>query len=189
MSDAVTALGGATYDGTCQVEEVWLTGMITLRADLGSADLKKACMRIVGCDVPRARGVDSNGDYTVLWMSPDELLIVVPYEDVGDVTERLRKALSGMHHLVENVSDARSVFRVSGSAARDVMAKLTPADLRPGSFIPGELRRTRLAQVPAAFWMRDTETFEIICFRSVAEYVFDILALSARTGSEVGYYR
>ncbi|MGC1503573.1 MAG: sarcosine oxidase subunit gamma, partial [Sulfitobacter sp.] len=49
-------------------------------------------------------------------------------------------------------------------------------------------RRTRLAQVPAAFWMPDAETVQIICFRSVAQYVFDVLNVAAQCGSEVGAF-
>jgi len=40
-----------------------------------------------------------------------------------------------------------------------VMAKLAPVDLVPGQFEPGMIRRTRISQVPAAFWMKDEQTF------------------------------
>jgi sarcosine oxidase subunit gamma len=49
-------------------------------------------------------------------------------------------------------------------------------------------RRSRLAQVPAAFWMPDAETFQIVCFRSVARYMFDLLSIAAQPGSEVGHF-
>lgn len=49
-------------------------------------------------------------------------------------------------------------------------------------------RRTRLAQVPAALRMVDDETFEVICFRSVAQYVFDLLKVAGQPGSEVGFF-
>jgi sarcosine oxidase subunit gamma len=67
------------------------------------------------------------------------------------------------------------------------MAKLAPADLNPDSFTLGDFRRTRLGQVAAAFWMRDEDTFEVICFRSVADYTFDLLAASAKAGA-VGHF-
>ena len=53
---------------------------------------------------------------------------------------------------------------------------------------PGEVRRTRLAQVADAFWLEDAENAQIICFRSVADYVFGVLQMSARKGSEVGVF-
>ncbi len=121
-------------------------------------------------------------------MSPDEVLILCPYAEVPEALAELESALAGTHHLIANVSDARALITVSGADAREVLAKLTPADLSPDAFGPGEFRRTRLAQVPAAFWMRDEMTFQVVCFRSVAQYVFDVLAMSARPGSEVAFF-
>jgi sarcosine oxidase subunit gamma len=112
------------------------------------------------------------------------MLIMVPYADVAKILSQISKSLKDMHHLVCDVSDARTIFRVSGPAAREVLAKLAPVDLHPDSFQPGELRRTRLAQVAAAFWMCDAETFDVICFRSVADYVFGLLKTSAQPGAE-----
>jgi sarcosine oxidase subunit gamma len=68
------------------------------------------------------------------------------------------------------------------------VAKLAPVDLSPDAFKPGEIRRTRLAQAAAAFHLRDNETCEIVCFRSVAQYVFDVLKSVSRPGGEVGYF-
>ena len=82
----------------------------------------------------------------------------------------------------------RAVFQLGGAGAREVIAKLCPVDMAPGQFEPGMFRRTRMAQVPAAFAMIDAETIEIICFRSVAEYVFDLLCVAAAPGSQVGAY-
>ena len=94
------------------------------------------------------------------------------------------------HHLAVNVSDARSAMRVTGEGARirECLAKLTPADLRTSALPVGQVRRTRLAQVAAAFWFAsDGEAF-VICFRSVADYVFGLVSEAAAPGAEVGYF-
>ena len=75
-----------------------------------------------------------------------------------------------------------------GAAIREVLAKLTPADLRPGAIGIGEVRRTRLAQVPAAFWLDGEGKATVVCFRSVAEYVFGLLRNASENGSGVGYF-
>jgi sarcosine oxidase subunit gamma len=72
-------------------------------------------------------------------------------------------------------------------ALRDVLAKITPADM--AALAPGEMRRTRLQQVPAAIWFESETEARVVCFRSVAQYVFDLLALSAQEGGAVGYHR
>jgi sarcosine oxidase subunit gamma len=47
------------------------------------------------------------------------------------------------------------------------------------AFPAGEIRRTRLAQIAAAFWMPQEGTVELVCFRSVAQYAFDLLTQAA----------
>lgn len=68
------------------------------------------------------------------------------------------------------------------------MGKLAPVDLSAEAFQPGQIRRSRLAQVAGAFWMDDAETFRVVCFRSAADYAFKLLKVAAQPGSEVGVY-
>lgn len=188
MSEVVSALQGQSFAGFVTVKDAGPRGMITLRGDLASAALKKAATGVTGAGFPGSGKAKFKGDSGICWMSPDEVLILCPYAEVPEALSKLESALAGMHHLIANVSDARALITVSGADAREALAKLTPADLSPNAFGPGGFRRTRLAQVPAAFWMRDEMTFQVVCFRSVAQYVFDVLAMSARPGSEVAFF-
>jgi len=77
------------------------------------------------------------------------------------------------------VSDARSLFRIDGPQAAQVLARLCPVDLHKDSFGVGDMRRTRLAQVAAAFW-RDDMGFEVVCFRSVGDYAHGVLQNAAQ---------
>jgi len=188
MSEAIGALDGASFDGFVTLRDAGLRGMIAVRGDLTSAALKDAATGVAGVDFPDRGGANCLGEKGLLWMSPDEILVLCPYAEAPAALDRIQTALAGQHHLAADVSDARALFLVEGPRAREALAKLTPADLSPEAFGPGRVRRTRLAQVPAAFWMRDAQTFEVICFRSVAGYAFDILSLAAAEGGEVGYF-
>ena len=188
MSEVVSALRGKSFEGYVTVADAGPRGMITLRGDLASDALQKTATGVTGAGFPGVRQEKFKGDSGICWMSPDEVLILCPYADVPGAVARLETALAGTHHLIANVSDARALITVTGSEAREAMAKLTPTDLSPTAFGPGQFRRTRLAQVPAAFWMPDQTTFQVVCFRSVARYVFDALAMSARPGSEVAFF-
>lgn len=188
MSEAVSALKGQSFKGFVTVADAGPRGMIALRGDLASAKLKKAATAISGVVFPGMNEACCVGETGLCWMSPDEVLVLCPYADVPVAVARMEKALAGTHHLIANMSDARASIGVSGADARDAIAKLTPADVSAAAFKPGQFRRTRLAQVPAAFWMRDETTFQVVCFRSVAQYVFDALAVSAGPGSEVGLH-
>lgn len=179
MSDPVSALQDAEYHGRVRVRAAGLTGMVTIRAELAGPTVKSAIGRVTGVDVPGQGATATNDECSLLWMSPDELLLVCPYDEAPDLVAELTQALAGRPHLVANVSDARAVFDLTGAGLRNVLAKLTPIDLRGRSFLPGQVRRTRLAQVAGAIWLRDEESARLLAFRSVAPYVFDLLKTAA----------
>ncbi len=190
MSELVSALPGAVFDGIARIEEAGLRGMISFRGDLSATKVKNAVTGVTGVDMPALRGCNVVGESSsssgLAWMSPDELLVMVPHSEVETVLETMAKGLKKQHYMAENVSDARAVFTVTGPHAREVIAKLAPVDM--SGFAIGEIRRTRLAQVAAAFWMHADDAFTVVCFRSSADYMFGVLSVAAQEGSEVGVY-
>lgn len=189
MSNAISALNGVHWaGGIASISEAPLQGMITLRGDLTASAVIKAATEATGQDVPEPGRAQCDGNTGICWMSPDEFLVLCPYADVGQTLEKMQAALAKTHSLAVDVSDARALFRVEGGGARDVMAKLAPVDVRPSAFQPGMFRRTRMAQVAAAFWMGQDGAFHVVCFRSNAQYMFDLLKTAAQPGSEVGVF-
>lgn len=180
VSTPVSALNHASFQGFATIRETGPLGMITLRAK-GLKSLDKAIKSVTGTKPPAQRRIEIKGDYACGWMSPDEYLLIVPYAEVSAALASLAKSLAGDHHLAVDVSDARAVFRVEGDRAADVLRKLSPVDF--DSLAPGELRRTRAAQVAAAMWAADGG-FTVVCFRSVAAYMMGLLTHSAQPGSE-----
>lgn len=186
MSDPVSALNNAAdTSGLVSVKEIGPLGMLTLRGDLSDKAFAKAVASGAALVMPEVRQVVAKDATALAWMTPDELLLICDYKEVQARKDALSGALTKQHALVANVSDARAVFEVQGDAVRDVIAKLAPVDMHPDHFKPGMFRRTRFAQVPAAFWLLDDTTARIICFRSVARYMFDILNMAGQSGSEV----
>lgn len=182
MSDPVTALSGARSSGYVAVAEAPPVGMITLRC---RGDVTAA---LTALDLPRPaqRRIVTGAGGRVVWMSPDEWLILLPQDRVAGALQTLAAALEGVPHLAADVSDARAVLWLEGERVREVLAKACPVDM--ALMQPGEVRRTRAAQIAVAFWMLDDRTVELICFRSVARYAFDLFTTLARPGSEVGLF-
>lgn len=181
MANPVAAWGNAQFDGFAKVREIGPLGMISLRAKRDVAGLAEA-FSALGLTLPDPRRVTIAGQKAAGWMSPDEYLLVVPYAEVKAAMDSLAQSLAGQHHLAADVSDARAVFRIEGAKANQVLKKIAPADI--DRLAPGELRRTRAAQVAAAFWA-DGEGYTLVCFRSVAGYVMGLLSHSATVGSEL----
>jgi sarcosine oxidase subunit gamma len=186
MSDAVTALKGAKSAGYVSVAEAKLTGMVTLRGDFASKSFATAVKSVFGVQIPDTRQLSVGAKCTVLWMSPDELMVVCDYAAADDLVAQMTAQLGEEHALVVNVSDARAIFDVSGAQLREVIAKEAPVDM--SAFGVGEVRRTRFAQIAAAFWLETDDHARVICFRSVAEYMFNLLKNASKPGYEVGQW-
>lgn len=188
MSDEVMPAGETLARGLVLVERAEGYGMIALRGDLGSAEVAAAVSQAVGLEVPGRRGLLDDGTRAVAWMSPDELLLMLPLDDLPVALAAMQAALAGAFALAVDVSDARALFRLRGSSWRDVLAKLCPVDFAPDAFGPGTIRRTRAAQVAAAVWQSGDAEASLICFRSVAGYVGTLLATAAHPSGAVGLH-
>ena len=178
-------LEGLRHDGAVAVREAGPRGMIAVRGDLGAPTLREIVGAVTGVEFPEAGAANCNGDKGLLWMAPDEILLLVPPGEVAQALDRIEEAMADGHVMAVDVSDMRAAIVLEGGSCRDVLAKLTPADVSPAALPPGRLRRTRLGQVAAAFWFREADTAEVLCFRSVAQYAFDLL--SAAADVSVGY--
>lgn len=183
VSPAVSPLKNARFDGFVTIREVGPLGMIVLRAKPDVAGLAEAIAAATGCAVPAKRRIVLNGDRAAGWMGPDEYLLILPRDQAASAVATIGEKLAGQHHLAADISDMRAVFAIEGPKAAEVLMKLTPADVQ--ALEPGELRRSRAAQVAAAFWA-EGQGFRLICFRSVADYMMGLLSSSAKQGGELG---
>ena len=188
MSSVVSAAHGAIFDGAVHVEDSGVNGMITVRGDLSSSKMFKAIKSAVGLGIPRARGIKFGAKGGVAWMSPDELMLFCHYADADAVVVKLEKSLKGEHFLAVNVSDARAMFTLTGEGVREVIAKGTPADMSVEGLQIGEMRRSRLGQIAVAFWLREEGKLELVCFRSVGQFVFEWLCNAAEKDTLPGHF-
>lgn len=152
--------------------------MVQIRADLARAG--DAIAEAAGIAIPATTRISGDGTRSLGWMSPDELLLILPRPDLPEALTLLEQALTGEHALVVDVSDMRVVFDVTGPHADDVIAKLSPANL--AELPPDGLRRSRAGQVAVGFW-RLPDGFRIIGFRSTGDYLARLLNNAAIPGS------
>lgn len=167
-------------DALAQIARVEGLGMIAIRADLARAG--DAIAEAAGLAIPEVARLTGDGSRSLGWMSPDELLLILPAPEVADAIMALEQALMAEHVLVADMSDARAIFDVTGPQAGDVIAKLSPADLDAMS--SDGLRRSRAGQTAVAFW-RVGDGFRLIGFRSTADYLGLILQNAALPGSQL----
>ena len=97
MSEARSAVQGASSQGIVEVAEAGLVGMVTLRGDLSDKAFKDAVKSVAGVAVPKQRKLSKGKTDKLLWMSPDELLLFVP--DSAAAVAGFAAALDGHHHM------------------------------------------------------------------------------------------
>jgi sarcosine oxidase, subunit gamma len=155
--------------GVAVREAAFLT-MVSVRVDPGSAAFSRLGRRL-GADLPATCGqVSSAGPHRVLWLGPDEWLVV---SDTGPdvLVAELRGALAGEPGSVVDVSANRTVLELTGPAARETLEKGCPVDLHPRSFRPGTAVATTLGPVPVLLWQTDATTYRVLPRASFADYV------------------
>ena len=183
MSDHENDRVVRSYSGYVKVSEKTAAGMLTVRGDFRSSKFQTSFAKAVGAKFPKEREVILARN-NVAWMSPDELLILCDYADVSSLNQNLKMELKDQHHMLVNVSDARALFEVSGSGIREVIAKLAPVNI--ATLEIGEIRRTRFSQIAGAVWLTSETSLSVICFSSVADYMFNLLKTSSMPNSKVG---
>lgn len=174
-------------------------GLLSLRGSRAvvSAALQKVGLaapdqRKITCAAPKGSGlpreIGAGGGSYACWMSPDEILLVVPLQALAQLQADLSSALLGQHHLLVDITDGRCVFGLRGAGLREVLAKAMPVDLDPAVFGVNEIRRTRAGQINVAFWLTAEDAGVILSARSVGTYLETLLRTLAKPGSEVGLF-
>ncbi len=177
LADRIDAMATAGAAGQVMLRDPGFTGQIDLRGDAADAGFADAVRQALGFALPTAPNtVSGGGERAALSLSPDEWLIVVPFDARAETFRTLRDALAGRHVSVTDVSANRVVFELAGPKAREVIAKGCGLDLHPRSFGPGRCAQTVLARSQALVWQTDeTPTFRLLVRPSFAGYVADFL--------------
>ncbi len=135
--------------------------------------------------VPCTSSGNADGPH-ILWMGPDEWLIISPDQQKEDIHRLLNNALTGLHAALIDVSESRTVIQLGGPNARHVLAKGCSIDLHSLQFLPGQTVNTLLAKAhitlhkPVFADPTAASVFRIFVARSYAEYLWSWLEDASR---------
>src|SRR4051794_1549115 len=103
-----------------------------------------------------------SGDVDVLWLGPDEWLVVGPPGAAERLTAKLRSAAGAEHASVVAVSAQRTTLELSGPRVLDLLAAGCAIDLDPRVFGPGDCVQTTLAHAPVVLLRRDAGFWALV---------------------------
>lgn len=158
--------------GRHDVREIPFLTMINVRAAGGT---------LLGVPLPAPNRVTTAGERAILWLGPDEYLVVAPDgDDVPGLAEDEESVVS-----VVDVSANRTTIELSGPHARDVLEKGMSIDLHPRAFGPGQCAQTLLARAQVILRQVDSAdraepTYHVLVRGSFAPYLADWLVDAAK---------
>ncbi|MFD7324153.1 sarcosine oxidase subunit gamma [Streptomyces sp. NPDC059875] len=126
---------------------------LTLRLRPGST-AAQAVEASLGITLPGPLRAEMSGDVEVLWMGPDEWLLVAPEGRQHELVARLRSAIGDEFATVTDVSAQRTTLALSGHLVRTVLAQGCAIDLDPRVTPVGSCLTTLLAQAPVTLVVR-----------------------------------
>lgn len=190
----LSALSGIAVPGRYGKEEGEPSVVITELAGLGlatvacrkgqAAALSAAVGKAYSVDLPASSRVAQGAAVRFIGYGPGQWLAVSEALANEALAGELAAKLQGLAS-VSDQSGGRTVLRVSGNRARDVLAKGLPLDLDPRAFPLGSAATSAISHIGVQLWQADdTRSYDIAIFRSLSESFWRWLTASA---AEFGY--
>jgi sarcosine oxidase subunit gamma len=160
-------------------------GLATVAARRGKADaLSQAVANAYGVDLPTSSRVIQGSQVSFIGYGPGQWLAVSASLANEALARELSAKLAGLASISDQ-SGGRTVLRISGPHARDVLAKGLPIDLDPRAFPLGSAATSAISHMGVQLWqLDDTRSYDLAIFRSVSESFWSWLTASA---AEFGY--
>ena len=148
-------------------------GKLNMRADKSAGKIVKS---ITGCAFPPvANKFTTAGKRHVVWLGPDEFLILCEAGKDEDLTSAIQLTIGDQHSAVSNISDALAAFHLKGADVRQTLAKGCALDLHHTSFTSGDAAQTLLSNAAVTIMALADDEFIVICRTSFASYLHDWL--------------
>lgn len=161
--------------GTVTLAEVSVDAITSVAPYAGQREaLSKALKTHHGVSYPAANRTESAGEASMVWFGHDSAVLMGVAPDAG---------LSQYAALVDQ-SDAWCVADLIGTDAREVLARLTPADVRETVFAVGHTMRTQIKHMSGSITRLGPDQYRLMVFRSMAKtLVHDVQEAMERVAS------
>lgn len=116
----------------------------------------------------------TSGDRDILWLGPDEWLLVGGPAAATAIATELEASLAGLHRSVVDVSANRAVIELTGPSRHDLLSSACPIDLHPRSWGDGRCAQSVFGAAQILLHEREGAT-RLFVRPSFANYVVDLL--------------
>ncbi|WP_293761649.1 sarcosine oxidase subunit gamma family protein [uncultured Paraglaciecola sp.] len=175
-----SSLAALNIEGGVILREAKLLGHLNLRGNANNLDFLNGVKYVLDLDLPlQPCSSTQNANTTIMWLSPDEWLLIVEGGSEAAVEDKLRQSLSG-HFAVSDISGAQTMLEISGKDCLQLLQKSIGYDLHLDSFPINKVIGTALAKSSAHIRRTGEQDFQLIIRRSFADYVWLWLQQSSK---------
>ncbi len=128
----------------------------------------------MGVELPTANRVNEAMGRRLLWLGPDEWLVVAADTDPQAFVTTLTEVI-GVDGCVVDLSANRTGLELTGLKARDVLATCCSLDFHPRVFGPGQCAQTLIQKAGVLIDQRSDDTYLVLVRPSFAAYVAEWL--------------
>jgi sarcosine oxidase subunit gamma len=171
---AVARFAAAPDAGVPVLSELTPPGLINLRGNPSDTAFLAAAGGVLDCRLPVSPNtVQTAGELTVLWLGPDEWLVLTPPGAETAIIAALREALGGIHAAITDVSGNHARLRLAGPFSREVLATGCSLDLHPRRFRSGQCAQTLIARAGVILHqIDDAPSYDLLPRRSFGQYLW-----------------
>ena len=153
-------------------------GHFNLRLDPAVRGMRPALRKVLGVALPMTPNTTAaSEDVAVLWLGPDEWLLLTPAATRGEWPDRIESVLAGRFFAFNDISSGQTVVSVRGEASRGLLSRGCSLDLHARVFTPGLCAQTLFAKTTVTLcqWDDRPPAFELVVRRSYAHYLWSWL--------------
>ena len=162
------------------LRELPFLAQLDVRLAPDHAAARQAVESVIGPLPIEPNTVHGGADAAVLWLGPDEWLVVGPPDGEAALEAQLRAAIGNIPGVaIVDVSANRRTLELHGPRARELLEFGCPIDLHPRVFGPGRCAQTLLARANVVIWFVAEEpeaVYRLLVRPSFAAYVAAWLA-------------
>ena len=157
-----------------QIKELPFVKKINLRLDPNDKDCVSSCRKILGTMLPtKANTYSTNAiNEKIMWLGPNEWLIV---SDDDDAFLKLLNEIGNLEASVTDVSENRTIIRISGKYVNVLLSKFLVLDLEKNLSTDLSCAQTLFVKVPVLLVRNHYGAIDIFANRSHANYIYNLI--------------
>lgn len=153
-------------------------GHLIIRVDSqNNANMQKALKEVCKLELPSVLQSNENDSYIISWISPDEVLLLVPEKTEFEVESKLRECMSkkaetAEHFAIVNITGGQTLLELSGERAESILKKSTSYNIHLNIFPVGKVVTTIFAKSQTVLRRTSDDSFQLIVRRSFSDYLW-----------------